>query len=50
VLSSGDYPGLTLLVRMLTRHLTKIFMDHGLYLYCNWDYIFISPPINIPRT
>jgi adenosylmethionine-8-amino-7-oxononanoate aminotransferase len=22
-------------------------MDNGLYLYCNWDYIFISPPLII---
>jgi adenosylmethionine-8-amino-7-oxononanoate aminotransferase len=29
--------------------LAKIFMDNGLYLYCNWDYIFISPPIIINR-
>jgi adenosylmethionine-8-amino-7-oxononanoate aminotransferase len=24
-------------------------MDNGLYLYCNWDYIFISPPLIITR-
>jgi taurine--2-oxoglutarate transaminase len=29
--------------------LGKIFMDNGLYLYCNWDYIFISPPLIITR-
>ena len=29
--------------------LGKIFMENGLYLYCNWDYIFISPPIIITR-
>ena len=27
----------------------KIFMENGLYLYCNWDYIFISPPIIITK-
>jgi taurine---2-oxoglutarate transaminase len=29
--------------------LAKIFMDNGLYLYCNWDYIFIAPPLIITR-
>ena len=29
--------------------LGKIFMDNGLYLYSNWDYIFISPPIIITK-
>ena len=29
--------------------LAKIFMENGLYLYCNWDYIFISPPIIITK-
>ena len=36
-------------IRNVSVALGKIFMDNGLYLYCNWDYIFISPPIIITR-
>jgi adenosylmethionine-8-amino-7-oxononanoate aminotransferase len=33
----------------VSAQLSKIFMENGLYLYCNWDYIFISPPLIITR-
>jgi taurine--2-oxoglutarate transaminase len=36
-------------IRNVSGALSKIFMENGLYLYCNWDYIFISPPIIISR-
>ena len=36
-------------IRNVSAQLGKIFMDNGLYLYCNWDYIFISPPLIISR-
>ena len=36
-------------IRNVSGPLGKIFMDNGLYLYCNWDYIFISPPIIINK-
>jgi taurine--2-oxoglutarate transaminase len=36
-------------IRNVSAQLGKIFMDNGLYLYCNWDYIFISPPLIIDR-
>jgi taurine---2-oxoglutarate transaminase len=36
-------------IRNVSGQLGKIFMDNGLYLYCNWDYIFISPPLIITR-
>ena len=36
-------------IRNVSGPLGKIFMENGLYLYCNWDYIFISPPIIINR-
>lgn len=32
-------------IRNVSGQLGKIFLDNGLYLYCNWDYIFISPPL-----
>ena len=31
----------------LSGQIGKIFMDNGLYLYCNSDYIFISSPPTI---
>ncbi|MBE3134316.1 MAG: aspartate aminotransferase family protein, partial [Acidobacteria bacterium] len=36
-------------IRNVSGQLGKIFMDNGLYLYSNWDYIFISPPLIISR-
>jgi taurine--2-oxoglutarate transaminase len=36
-------------IRNVSGALGKIFMENGLYLYCNWDYIFISPPIIITK-
>ena len=36
-------------IRSISGQLGKIFMDNGLYLYSNWDYIFISPPLTITR-
>jgi len=36
-------------IRNVSGQLGKIFMDNGLYLYCNWDYIFISPPLIITK-
>jgi taurine--2-oxoglutarate transaminase len=36
-------------IRSVSAQLSKIFMENGLYLYCNWDYIFISPPLIITR-
>jgi len=36
-------------IRNVSAQLGKIFMDNGLYLYSNWDYIFISPPLTISR-
>ena len=36
-------------IRNVSGPLGKIFMDNGLYLYSNWDYIFISPPLTITR-
>jgi len=36
-------------LRNVSGPLGKILMDNGLYLYCNWDYIFISPPLIISR-
>ena len=36
-------------IRNVSGPRAKIFMDNGLYLYCNWDYIFISPSIIISR-
>ena len=36
-------------IRNISGQLGKIFMDNGLYLYSNWDYIFISPPIIISK-
>ncbi len=36
-------------IRNISGQLGKIFMDNGLYLYSNWDYIFISPPLIITR-
>jgi taurine--2-oxoglutarate transaminase len=34
-------------IRDVSGQLAKIMMQNGLYLYCNWDYIFISPPLII---
>lgn len=34
-------------IRNVSAELSKIMMQNGLYLYCNWDYIFISPPLII---
>jgi taurine--2-oxoglutarate transaminase len=36
-------------IRNVSGQLGTIFMDNGLYLYCNWDYIFISPPLIITK-
>jgi adenosylmethionine-8-amino-7-oxononanoate aminotransferase len=36
-------------IRNVSGPLAKIFMDNGLYLYSNWDYICISPPMIINR-
>lgn len=36
-------------IQNVSAKLGKIFMDNGLYLYCNWDYIFISPPLIIEK-
>jgi taurine--2-oxoglutarate transaminase len=36
-------------IRNVSAQLSKTFMDNGLYLYSNWDYIFISPPLIITR-
>jgi taurine--2-oxoglutarate transaminase len=36
-------------IRNVSGPLGKIFMDNGLYLYCNWDYIFIAPPLIITK-
>jgi taurine--2-oxoglutarate transaminase len=36
-------------IRNVSAALSKIFMDNGLYLYSNWDYIFISPPLIITK-
>ncbi len=36
-------------IRNVSGPLGKIFMDNGLYLYSNWDYIFISPPLIITK-
>ena len=36
-------------VRNVSGPLGKIFMENGLSLYSNWDYIFISPPLTINR-
>lgn len=36
-------------IQNVSAKLGEIFMENGLYLYCNWDYIFISPPLIIER-
>jgi len=36
-------------IRNISGQLSKIFSDNGLYLYCNWDYIFIAPPLIITK-
>ena len=36
-------------IRNVSGQLSKIFMENNLYLYSNWDYIFISPPLIITR-
>jgi len=36
-------------LRNVSGQLSKIFMENNLYLYSNWDYIFISPPLIITR-
>ncbi len=36
-------------IRNVSGQLSKIMMQNGLYLYCNWDYIFISPPLIITQ-
>ena len=43
------WPGYNDSIRNVSGQLGKIFMDNGLYLYSNWDYIFISPPLIITR-
>ena len=36
-------------IRNVSAQLSKIMMQNGLYLYCNWDFIFISPPLIITQ-
>jgi len=36
-------------IRSVSGELSKIMMQNGLYLYCNWDYIFIAPPLVIKQ-
>ena len=36
-------------IRNVSGQLGKIFNDNGLYLYSNWDYIFIAPPLIITK-
>jgi taurine---2-oxoglutarate transaminase len=36
-------------IRNVSGQLSKTMMQNGLYLYCNWDFIFISPPLIIKR-
>ena len=43
------WPGFNDSIRNVSGQLAKTFMENGLYLYCNWDYIFISPPLIISR-
>ncbi len=36
-------------IRNVSGQISKILMQNGLYLYCNWDFIFISPPLIITQ-